>query len=88
MSLQPDAILDAMPRQGWLQPIENWRPQREELYERHVDSLDYGYFIRGEEHLHGLRLWTHGRARSHRSSPGEGAASRSKGPNQPESSAP
>jgi lysophospholipase L1-like esterase len=58
-----DALLTAMAEQGWVAPSGDWRPARDAAYQRQLASLEYGYFVRGEEHLHGLRLWTQGRAR-------------------------
>jgi hypothetical protein len=58
-----DALLAEMVRQGWVRPVADWQTHRKELYRRQIESLDYGYFVRGEEHLHGLRLWTQGRAK-------------------------
>lgn len=58
-----DALLDELTRGGWAQPGEGWRQERDAAYRRHLAALDYAYFVRGEEHLEGLRLWTQGRAR-------------------------
>jgi hypothetical protein len=58
-----DALLAEIVRQGWATPTAGWQAERDKLYREHTESLDYGYFIRGEEHLEGLRLWTQGRAK-------------------------
>jgi hypothetical protein len=58
-----DLLLAEMFRQGWAKPVASWQEKRDELYQEHTASLDYGYFVRGEEHLEGLRLWAQGRAK-------------------------
>jgi hypothetical protein len=58
-----EVLLGEIVRQGWAKPISHWQSQRDELYREHTASLDYGYFVRGEEHLEGLRLWAQGRAK-------------------------
>ncbi|MBW3597494.1 MAG: SGNH/GDSL hydrolase family protein [Planctomycetes bacterium] len=57
------ALVEEMTRLGFVRPATGWTDERDQAYRRHVESLEYGYFVRGEEHLHGLRLWTQGRAK-------------------------
>jgi len=42
---------------------ENWAEARPEHYRTHLSKLGEAYFIRGQQRLQGLMLWTQGRAK-------------------------
>ncbi|MCO6455758.1 MAG: SGNH/GDSL hydrolase family protein [Pirellulaceae bacterium] len=55
-------LLDEMVRSGRVQPAGQWQTRQQELYRRHLASLDEPYFARGRERLAGLRRWAAGRS--------------------------
>ncbi len=45
-----------------LQPTPGWQQRRDTAFLQHLQSLDNMYYIRGQQRLAGLTLWTQGRA--------------------------
>ena len=56
------ALFDELVRQDLVHPTSGWELRREEVFRDHMQSLDAMYFIRGQQRLKGLQLWTQGRA--------------------------
>lgn len=45
----------------------NWQADRKTVYDKHLQNLGEEYYQRGQQRLHGLQLWTQGRAKKIRS---------------------
>ncbi len=56
------ALFDEMQRLGWVHPTSGWKSRRDADWRQHLNSLDAMFYIRGQQRLEGLRLWTQGRA--------------------------
>ena len=56
------ALFDELVRQDLVHPTSGWELRREKVFRDHMQSLDAMYFIRGQQRLKGLQLWTQGRA--------------------------
>ncbi len=57
------AFLEKMRQMGSVSPAAGWQKRRTSLYQDQLDNLPFGYYVRGQERLVGLKLWTQGRAR-------------------------
>ncbi|HID76134.1 MAG TPA: SGNH/GDSL hydrolase family protein [Planctomycetaceae bacterium] len=55
------ALCGELIRQGIVHPVDGWKEVRKELFQKHLDSLDNLYFLRGMERLEALRCWTQGK---------------------------
>ncbi|MEO6808707.1 MAG: tetratricopeptide repeat protein [Isosphaeraceae bacterium] len=54
-------LIEAMTRQGFVQPVPGWTAERERRERDHLNSLDDFYYLLGQKRLTGLRLWASGR---------------------------
>jgi lysophospholipase L1-like esterase len=53
-----EEIFRVMVRRGWVEPVPGWLSMRDRLYREQTESLDEAYFVRGQERLDRLRIWT------------------------------
>lgn len=58
-----DALLEKMFELKILSAREGWEKIRSRRYREHSSQLSAAYYVRGNQRLEGLRLWTQGRAR-------------------------
>ena len=50
--------------QDWFETQDsNWRAKTDKLFSEHISTLGEDYFVRAQQRLEGLRLWTQGRAK-------------------------
>ena len=56
-----EMLVGELERGKHIEPRDDWKSTRGDLYRRHLGSLDAAYFARGKEKLEGLRRWTQGR---------------------------
>ncbi len=50
--------------EGWFETKDpNWRPKTGKLFSQYLSTLGEEYFVRAQQRLEGLRLWTQGRAK-------------------------
>jgi len=63
-----DSLIDAFVRQGVVELRGDWKREREQVYRKHLRSLDIVYFEAGKERLRGLQNWAAGRSRRMRGS--------------------
>ena len=56
------ALVEAMAREGFVDPVEGWEKTCLEKYDEHFASLSQLYFAKGQETLEILRCWTQGKA--------------------------
>jgi hypothetical protein len=58
-----DALVEEMARQKLARPQAGWRERAHAAYQRHFDSLDDFYFLKGQRTIEAVRGWAHGRAK-------------------------
>jgi hypothetical protein len=59
-----EALADLLIKSSWIKPRkENGAESRASLYRDHISKLGEDYFIRGQQRLEGLLMWTQGRAK-------------------------
>jgi len=59
-----EALAELLVQNSWLAPEQkNWQKGRVERYRDHLNHLGEAYYIRGQQRLEGLILWTQGRAK-------------------------
>lgn len=46
----------------FVKPINDWKTDRDRVYQEHTDSLGFAYYEHGRQRLEGLQFWTQGRA--------------------------
>lgn len=56
-----DALAEKLVELGRVAPIPEWQTNKRLAFRKQLDSLDAYYYIRGEQRLRNLRLWTQGR---------------------------
>lgn len=50
--------------EGWFETKDpDWRSKTDKLFSEHISTLGEDYFVRAQQRLEGLRLWTQGRAK-------------------------
>ncbi|MBL7153224.1 MAG: SGNH/GDSL hydrolase family protein [Phycisphaerae bacterium] len=55
-----DALYQAMEKMGLVRTGEGWRAARDELWQRHLSSLDELYYAHGADRLKRLKNWSRG----------------------------
>jgi len=60
--LMAEEIIHHLLREGVVQASGAWQNRRDELYLKHLGTLDAVYYAKGKQHLEGLTRWTQGRA--------------------------
>jgi GDSL-like Lipase/Acylhydrolase family len=59
-----EALAELLVQSSWLKPSKEIIPAtRTTLYRKHISKLGEDYFIRGQQRLEGLLMWTQGRAK-------------------------
>ncbi len=56
-----DALADKLVELGRVDPLPDWQAKKQGAFKQHLDGLDSYYYVRGEQRLQNLRLWTQGR---------------------------
>jgi hypothetical protein len=58
-----EALADLLVKSSWIKRTKESVPEtRASLYREHISKLGEDYFIRGQQRLEGLIMWTQGRA--------------------------
>lgn len=57
-----DALADKLVELGRVRPASDWQAKKRCAFQRHLDGLDDNYYVRGDQRLKNLRLWSQGRA--------------------------
>lgn len=57
-----DELVETMAEQGWARLQPGWQRSAQAEYQRHLDSLDSFYFLKGQRTIEAVRGWAQGRA--------------------------
>ena len=62
-----EGLAQRMQALGWLEIQQpDWQERRQAEYVRHLGSLDFMYFQRGQDRLRGLQRWARGEVTAER----------------------